>query len=390
MKTNFTPTLQFLALAGWLSLFLMGCTDSGKNPQQTDLTTSALVSNFNVNLHPMNKIVCDPFTGQAPVTYQNGIKAQLAYRTSGMPRYYSSMDYLDKTYLSEKELFFVDLNVPTRMFTEGFSTPTGDVVRTDLGEKLIEYFGLRFKTILRITEAKDEGLYELASLADDGITVKAFLDGQWKTLISSEGNHPTKMGCQSLQSTPLELKVGIDIPLEVTYYQGPRYHISNVLMWRKVIGRTDTFKDSYCGQSGNTLFFDPNHQSAPLAAFNDLTQNHGWKVIDQKYFFLRSEDEYNPCYQGIAPIISNFRINEVFSTEVILSWETDLPSTSQVRLTDLSNGTEILTASDNQLRTIHTVKVSNLKSANEYSARAVSVSDSLGQTQSPAINFVTF
>ena len=68
MKTNFTPTLQFLALAGWLSLFLMGCTDSSKSPQQTDLTTSALVSNFNVNLHPMNKIVCDPFAGQAQIS----------------------------------------------------------------------------------------------------------------------------------------------------------------------------------------------------------------------------------------------------------------------------------------------------------------------------------
>ena len=137
---------------------------------------------------------------------------------------------------------------------------------------MIEYFGLKFETVLKLRADQNEGSYELGTLADDGIIVKAKVDGVWKTIINNDVDHPTQMGCAA---SALNLNRDSAIPLEITYYQGPRYHIANVLMMRE---SANTGKDQECGKLGNTYYFDPNNQSVPLAPYQGLLAR-GWALV---------------------------------------------------------------------------------------------------------------
>src|SRR5207253_1070075 len=240
------------------------------------------------NLHPLNKTVCDTFNGNNTQVMPQGVQGTLFYRTSAMPRMYKVQDYIDFTKKSDKTLFFNDMNVPTRIFTEGFSTQTTAVLADDTGAKLIEYFGIKFETTLQLGENNEEGDYELALLSDDGtrLKIKDPVTDSWREIINNDGDHPTRMGCAS---EVLHMTRRTQIPLEAIYYQGPRQHIANVLMWRK---STTAGKDALCGASGNSYFFNPDKASAPLKPYNDLLAR-GWKPVAAENFWLNST--YNPC-----------------------------------------------------------------------------------------------
>lgn len=353
-----------------------------KADAQDESGLSLKSSNYNVNLHPMNKTVCDPWGGGGANQLDKGIKASLFYRGAGMPRYYSAQEYVDKTVASTQQLFMADLNVPTRMFSEGFATQINSVVKDDAGNKLIEYFGLKFETVLKLKADQPEGNYELGTLADDGIVVKAKIDGVWKTLINNDGDHPTQMGCAS---SVINMTRDSAIPLEVTYYQGPRYHIANVLMWRQ---SDDAGKDSQCRKSGNEYFFNPNKQSVPLAAYQGLLAR-GWSPISADNFYLPGKEAYNPCVPGTAPVISGFRVNEVLSNDMILTWSTDIESTTQVLVTEVSTGVQTLTSADNLLRLDHRVVVSGLQPGTAYQVQAISISADMGKTMSEPLTVTT-
>ncbi len=369
------------------SLLLAGC---GSQLGLQDSTAESLVSSsglqsskFDLNLHPMNKTVCDPFSGGVPKNPTRGLQASLFYSAAGTPRLYSSQDYIEKATASTQTLFFSDLNVPTRMFTEGFSTQSSNIVKDDSGNKLIEFFGLKFETVLHLSEQQPEGNYELATLADDGIVVKAKINDQWRTLINNDGDHPTQMGCAI---ATLNLTRTSAIPLEITYYQGPRTHIANVLMWRK---SATSGTDSSCGQVGNNLFFDPASNSLPEPAYLDLL-TRGWAPIQAANFMIPGAGNYNPCVQATAPVISNWVVAEVTGDDATLNWTTDLPASSQILLTNTVTGVQVLTTSDNLLSTHHQVHLTGLDSGVLYKAQAVSVSADLGKAISDELSFRTF
>lgn len=272
------------------------------------------------------------------------------------------------------------------MFTEGFASQTNDVLKDDTGAKLIEYFGVKFETIIKLGAADDEGDYEIALLSDDGTTLKQVSGTKdapvLTTIIDNEGDHPTRMGCSK---QIVHMTKDSSLPVQLTYYQGPRYHIANVMMWRKA---SVAGKDQACGQSGNEYFFDPNNNSVPLKPYNDLV-SRGWKVLAKENFFIPKDETYNPCVQGTNPVISNFAVGEVFLSGVSLSWKTDIPATSQVKVVNKVTGEVTLTDSDNALRTDHSVFVTGLQAATAYTAQAVSISEDLGNTMSEQIDFTT-
>ena len=353
--------------------------------QQGNATQMGMMK-VNLNRYPLNKTVCDPLSASSTTTtsYEKGLKAQLFYRDTGMPRYYKTTDYIEKARASSQTIFLSDINVPTRMFTEGFVTPSGNVLESDSEEKLIEYFALKAKSHLALTEQDEEGDYELAMLADDGSTLS--LNGE--LLINNDGDHPTRMGCASKITT---LKKGDQLPLEMTYYQGPRYHISNVLIWRKA---TQAGLDSSCGQLGNHLYFNPDAQSKPQQAFKDL-QSRGWKIVKPDNFIISStttqvpNPDYNPCAVGTDPVVSKFAVGEVVLQSVSLSWETDIPATSQVIITNQTTGGITVTTTDNILRTQHQVQLDNLQSNTVYRVQAYSVSEDMGKGKSVELEFRT-
>ncbi len=378
-------TMMSITGVGFLSL--LACSkgqnlSSGSPIYQETYGTPVAYLKYDINANPLDKTVCDPFNDQPAVAVDKGVKASLFYQPAGQPRLSNSMDYVTKAHASGQKLFFADLNVPTRLFNQGFASQTHDVVNDDQGQKLIEYFGLKFETTLKLAANDEEGDYELALLADDGTTLKVGAGDIQNVLISNDGDHPTRMGCAS---DIVHMTKDSSLPITLTYYQGPRYHIANVLLWRKA---NQAGKDVLCGQNGNNLFFDPDHGSAPQSAFLSL-QARGWKVVSQDNFYLPASESYNPCVQGTAPVIANFMTNEIFSSGVFLSWETDLPASSQVKIVNKATGEVVLTAADNALRTTHSVQVLGLAPGTDYTAQAVSITADLGRDLSDILNFTT-
>lgn len=383
MKTT-TSSLLLLGAA----LLLSSCGSKDKEAAQLGQRTLGAplkYSKLNLNANPLNKTVCDPFNSIPADNLQQGIRASLHYRTEGMPIFNTSEDFVTFAKKSDQKLFFADLNVPTRKFEEGFSTQSNDVLKDDKGYRLIEHFGLKFDTLLTLGAEDEETDYELAILSDDGATLKVLTSTEGvpgsQVLISNEGEHETRMGCST---QTISMTKDTTLPIQLTYYQGPRYFISNVLLWRKA---SEAGKDPLCGVKGNDLYFDPNKGSAPKKAFLDL-QARGWKVLGTENFHI-PKDDYNPCVVGTDPKITNLKVLEVLMEGVFLNWETDIPATSQVKIVDKETGEVILTDTDNGLRVIHNLQVFGLQSGRTYTAQAVSISEDLGKTLSDIIEFTT-
>lgn len=385
MKTTHINFWIQAALYSTAASLLVSCgpkSGFGDLTVELDQSQGLQSSKFDMNKHSLHKTVCDPWGGQTPGSPEKGILGTLFYQGAGAPRLSSAQDYVSQATKSNQTLFFTDLNVPTRMFHEGFSTQSSQVVKDDSGNKLIEFFGLKFETVLRLKPDQAEGSYELSVLADDGVVVKAKIGDRWETIINNDGDHPTKMGCALSE---IHLTRDSAIPLEVTYYQGPRYHIANVLMWRKSM---EIGNDVQCNQVGNEHFFDPNNNSVELQPYKDLLAR-GWEPISADNFFIPGKASYNPCVEGTNPVISGFRTGEIFSNEVRFTWTTDIPATTQILLTNTSTGEQTVTETDNVLRTSHNVNISGLEAGVTYKAQALSVSEDLGKSLSEKITFTT-
>lgn len=370
-----------------------------KNDDSSSETQKFQKSEFDINAYPLTKLVCDPFNGDETPSPKHGIKSNLWFRGLNQPRFYSVMDYINKTTKSEQNLFFNSINVPTRVFSTGFPLETGGVVKDDSGNQLIEYFAMKYSSQITLSDTDTEGTYELALLSDDGSilnikdpTADGVIPTTWSTLINNDGDTPTRMKCSSKL---IDFKKGKRVPMELFYYQGPRYHIANMLIWRKA---TQAGKDTLCNQSGNNLFFDPNQNSKPYA-WHDL-ELRGWKALAPENYLLPEEDQiqsnvngdvnYNACYQGEIPVITDFRTVEVLSTDISFSWNTDIPSSGLLLITNLDTGEKITTQTDNLLKTNHVIMVTGLMPQTNYRFQAVSISNTLGRAISQAIELQTF
>lgn len=387
---------------GLLAVIAAGCGNKESSPTGTRQETSA-VSTFNpggkestatgmlkfdLNKHPMNKVVCDPFeTGSSTTDPPFGVKASLHYRQAGQPAWSTVADYINQGQKSTRELFFSDLFVPTRLFDKGFATQSSEVVKDDGGNKLIEYFALKFETNLVLSPLDPEGDYELAMLADDGAVVRVNIDGVWKTIVNNDGTHPTRMGCAA---SLVPMAHGVARPIEISYYQGPRFHIAHMLLW-KPSHPAELAKDAECGKEGNSYFFDPDHGSVPMAAYNRI-YGRGWRPVPPENFMLSTgEQNYNPCTEGgIVPVISNVVVEEVRANDVTISFETDVPTAGQVLYRATGATAASLTTSDNQLQRVHRITVAGLAQGTEYQLQPVATGEDLGRAVGAAVTVTTF
>jgi hypothetical protein len=206
-------------------------------------------------------------------------------------RWYGLDNYLgDGTVENESKLFLSTLDVPTRAFTEGFPTLSGQKIKNDAGTDLVEYFHISFRSELKLGDDEAEGLYELAILADDG--ARLTVDGS--TFLESTGVHPTKMLCAPPSAAGVvDLRRASSVPIVVEYFQGPRHHIALQLLWRKV--DSSRLPEPRCGQLGNELWFDYHSTpTQPKAAYNDLLAR-GWSVIPSHVFRIPRDEYMNPC-----------------------------------------------------------------------------------------------
>ncbi len=364
-------------------LYVTGCESGSQVPKE-----EVRFHTYDINAYPMNKVVCDPMGGGGGTTAKQGIKAELFYRSQSQARFYKAQDYVDFTTKAEQTLFFTEMFVPTRMFDVGFTTQTSGVLKDDVGQTLLEYFGIKMNTTIQLAPNDAEGVYEFALLSDDGSVMKIKNGDSYSEIINNDGDHPTRMGCSSQRIT---MTTDTKLETEILYYQGPRYHISNILLWRKLSEAEAAGADAACGVSGNEHWFNPTN-SQPTANFNALS-TRGWNVVNQANFYLPQEStentQFNPCTEGSAPMISNLQIDELVSTDVFISWSTDTPSTSQIIVTNVATGDSVLTATDNILRTRHSIQYSGLLPNTQYQVRVINVSEDLGKALGGPIDFTT-
>jgi hypothetical protein len=235
--------------------------------------------------------VCDPNSNTT--TLKGGLVAELYYLNQKTTTSVSSVnEFFDpaKAEKSSQQIFFNQINMPPQLFNQGFVTQNGKLVTDNAGNKLYEWFALKYFSEIKVTRLQDEGLYEFATLSDDGVVFEAQINGQWKSIISDDGLHAPKWGCSS---TVIELKKDKPVPIRVYYFQGPAQHIANMLHWRKLTTGTKPLGDKECGMSDSNYFFDP-ATSTPLAPYKALL-TRGWQVVPASFFQLPST-VVNPCH----------------------------------------------------------------------------------------------
>lgn len=375
-------TIETILLTTFALVFA-ACSPQSFESQGQHETTEQGSNNYHpydVNLYKMNKVVCDPMGNPGNPGPNDGLIAELFYLNSNQPHYQNVLDYIMSGTKSTQKLFFSDLNVPTRLFNTGFPTQTGAMVKDDAGNDLIEYFGLRFKSVLKLSEDDEAGEYEMALLSDDGAIMKVVDDdGVQRVVVDNDHDHPTRMGCGG----KLQFNHATAYDVVIDYYQGPRYHISLIPMWRKVTANTQP--ETECGQLGNERYFDYNNNSTPQQKYLAMLAR-GWKPIHADNWHLPPMAIYNPCTEGKAPVISNFTVIDTREGEVIVRWNTDVPATAQVLVRD-SQGNETVTSSDNVLRTQHQVVVGpgTIQFGQTYSFQGISISADMGKAMSRVI-----
>lgn len=316
--------------------------------------------------------VCDPFTNLPGASPDNGLLGSLILKTPEMGSNVSSvMDYYNKGQRLEQKLYFADVNVPTRPFTEGFSTQDGGVLVDAQGEKLIEHFAVEYTSNLKLGPNEKPGHYRLGVLSDDGARVFVKENGAWREVINNDGIHPTRMGCSN---STVHLTKDSEIPLKILYYQGPRYHIANVLMWKrhhKARQWRDSSRHSFCGVASNHFFtsISSKHSKKKITPMNIL-EKQGWRILANQNYKMPAQQQ-NPCVTEELTL-TDFQLVSLVPPKATVTWKTNLPATSQLRIINAFTGEEVLTNLDSNLVTEHTAEINGLVSRVIYRVQAIS------------------
>lgn len=370
---KFDPVKLSLSLASFFVLSAnVGCITDGSG---TEGDTQAVLTPSEV-LPPLTtpeRTVCDPFNvGNS--ARDRGLVANLVYLTDSQPRYSSAHDYILNGTPIQSTLYFDKLMIPTRRFDLGFVTQQGQLVLNQNSQPLYEYFGLRIESHLQLAEGEAPGWYQLSVLSDDGATLSMKnADGSMSTLIDNDGVHATRMGCAS---KAVYVGTGTKIPVVLEYYQGPRYHISLVAMWRPLPAGADPnapVSDTQCGRQGNSMYFDFNQvPSTPTATYYEML-TRGWKPLSNENYSFPAQAS-NPCATAEPIFITNFQAVQVQRTSITVSWKTNIPTTTQARIKNVATGQFWYSPLDSNLTTDHTVTFDSLSPFTLYALTAQSTS----------------
>ncbi len=233
--------------------------------------------------------VCDPFTDPGSLDPSYGIHGSIHYLTSDQPHYRSALDYLHFGHDEGVDLYLNSINVPTRNFRQGFQTHSGLQLTLPDGAPLIEYFSVHADTELALASGDAPGDYQLAMLSDDGSLLTP--SGAPQPLVDDDGVHATKMECAT---TPVHFAdANSTYPVHLDYFQGPRYSIAWVILWRPWPSNPAEVRDPLCGKWDTTSFFNPaTSPSTPGPDYLALVRR-GWKPPTSANYKLQSGS--NPC-----------------------------------------------------------------------------------------------
>ncbi len=263
-------------------------------PPPVVVDTPPVVVEYAIKPIVSSKFICEPFGNLNGGDTKGGLKAELVYldplsnRSLAEKNSFLVGDYFANTaefVKTSSPIFLSQINVPTRKFSDGFRLSDGSFLSDTNGNKLIEYFALRMKSLLKLSDADPEGDYEFATISDDGS--RLFLND--KEVVNNDMQHATWMRCSS---SAVSLNKASKIPLTYYYNQGPRFEISNVMIWRKKPSANSS-QHRLCGVGDQTKYWNANNGSAEGPYWTELKQD-GWKIVDAANFELPNE-QVNPC-----------------------------------------------------------------------------------------------
>lgn len=306
--TSLGTSLGGIALLGAFSAcndFNLPTSFTGDDGSTADVTDSD--SGDDSGSDPDNT-VCDPFGDDGGASAQNGLVSKLFYQQPGDPKYGLAKnfnDIVENGHDTGVNIYMNKLYVPTRAFDLGFVNENGELLTTENGNTLYEYFAIKAQTNLQLGPNDSPGLYQLATLADDGIVVETKPFGAddsvpWTTQIAADKITSSRFSCAQ---TFVDMQPGVPLQTQIKYWQGPKFHIAAILLWRKVtpnmLASQDPYFDDVCGYADNSLWFDwTKTPSLATWAWTDYVLNKNnqpnWSVLGAENYLL-SAGNSNPC-----------------------------------------------------------------------------------------------
>ena len=171
--------------------------------------------------------------------------------------------YFKQGYKHQEYIYFSNFNIPSRDFQQGFGFGEEDFLKNRHGEKLIEWFAIFAKGNIVLPENESDGLYHIATISDDGVSVK--IDG--KMIIDSPNAHAPWIDCSDHF---VEFKSKEEKSFELKYFQGSRTRIALMTFIKKVDDPSKFKKSKVCSSS-----------YGPEELIKD-----GYKVISPSWFTL--------------------------------------------------------------------------------------------------------
>jgi hypothetical protein len=329
-KDNRTSFGKFALALAIIALSYQNCSKVAV----TDISSADPASNSNINGTPVDpgiisedprlKIegspdyVCSPFGSISVPSDKSGLKTELRYIDSG-----SSLDNAAKVAFSSLEyfndqnpnfikvpqtLYLSDVNVPTRRFEAGFTSSDGNLLKDNQGMTLIEFFGLKMDSVLKLGPNDAEGFYELSTISDDGTVLQVKINDQWTTLIDNDKAHSTRMGCMDHS---IYLDKNTRLPMRLYYNQGPRTQIANVLLWNYRGSTSSAAPHDYCGKYSNDSFW--NSADSTPSTWIKAVFSEGWKILTPDNFQL-PDNEVNPCAYSQYDVNPNVTVSFISGT----------------------------------------------------------------------------
>lgn len=112
----------------------------------------------------------------------------------------------------------------------------------------------------------------------------------------------------------------------------------------------------------------------------------GWKVLAADNFKMPAQTS-NPCAE-VDLSISDFVVASAQAPNATLTWKTNLPASSQIRVLNIYTGEEYVTAEDLSLVTDHSAQLSGLVRGIYYQVQAISKDEKGRVVTSPLINLL--
>ena len=308
--------------------------------------------------------VCEPFGSGGGGSATSGLKGRLKYldrnvwADAGQANGVTISKYYNSSTLGIvspiQDLYFSQINVPTRSFTSGFQSNNGNSILDTQGNVLTEYFSIEYNALLRLGVNDPAGHYRVGIISDDGSTVEIKVNGQWQTLINNDRTQSTHMECAS---NLIQFDKQSQIPLRVRYYQGPRTEIANVLVW-KYESNGQVTPEEQCGKGGNGI------------------EARGWEVIKPENFVLPDE-EVNPCTTQVNMEAKNLKLSEDAARNVIFSFSSTQAAQVSYSITN-EVGQQVTAGQESGESLSHTLMLGPIAADQQYTVSVTLKSSSLG------------